>query len=117
VAQNKNLLDAVASLEGKWISPDPLAFAIRSDSTGPGRPGAVLAAEPARRAVIGERRWPMRCASGCSPPPATASASHAGQLRTHRSPAASPSGCSATVQRLRSRRLALECAPGFDCPT
>ena len=48
--------DAVASLEGKWISPDPLAFAIRSDSKGLEDLAPVLAAEPRRaEAVIGER--------------------------------------------------------------
>jgi hypothetical protein len=56
VAQTKSLLDAVASLEGKWISPDPLAFAIRSDSKGLDDLAPVLAAEPRRAAaVIGER--------------------------------------------------------------
>jgi hypothetical protein len=56
VAQTKSLLDAVASLEGKWISPDPLAFAIRSDSKGLEDLAPVFAAEPRRaEAVIGER--------------------------------------------------------------
>ena len=56
VAQTKSLLDAVASLEGKWISPDPLAFAIRSDSKGLVDLAPVLAAEPRRaEPVIGER--------------------------------------------------------------
>lgn len=56
VAQTKNLLDAVASLEGKWISPDPLAFAIRSDEKGMKDLAPVLAGEPRRAAaVIGVR--------------------------------------------------------------
>lgn len=56
VAQTKSLLDAIASLEGKWISPDPLAFALRSDSKGLEDLAPVLAAEPRRAAaVIGER--------------------------------------------------------------
>ncbi len=56
VAETKSLLDAVASLEGKWISPDPLAFAIRSDSKGLEDLAPVLAAEPRRaETVIGER--------------------------------------------------------------
>ncbi len=56
VAETKHLLDAVASLEGKWISPDLLAFAIRSDSKALEDLAPVLAAEPRRaEAVIGER--------------------------------------------------------------
>jgi hypothetical protein len=56
VAQTEHLLDAVASLEGKWISPDPLAFAIRSDSKGLEDLAPVIAAAPRRAAaVIGER--------------------------------------------------------------
>jgi len=56
VAQTKHLLDAVASLEGRWISPDPLAFAIRSDTKGLEDLAPVLAAEPRRaETVIGER--------------------------------------------------------------
>jgi hypothetical protein len=56
VVQPKDLIAAVASLEGRWISPDPLAFAIRSDSKGLQDLAPVLAAEPRRaEAVIGER--------------------------------------------------------------
>jgi len=56
VAHTMSLLDAVASLEGKWISPDPLAFAIRSDSKGLEDLAPVIAAERRRaEAVIGER--------------------------------------------------------------
>jgi hypothetical protein len=56
VAHTMNLLDAVASLEGKWISPDPLAFAMRSDAKGLKDFAAAIAAEPRRaEAVIGER--------------------------------------------------------------
>ena len=56
VAQTKHLLDAVASLEGKWISPDPLAFALRSDSKGLEDLAPVIAAAPRRaEAVIGPR--------------------------------------------------------------
>ena len=56
VAQTEHLLDAVASLEGRWISPDPLAFAIRSDSRGLTDLAPVIAAERRRaEAVIGER--------------------------------------------------------------
>ena len=56
VAQTKSLLDAIASLEGKWISPDPLAYALRSDSKGLEDLAPVLASEPRRAAaVIGER--------------------------------------------------------------
>lgn len=56
VAQTHSLLDAVASLEGKWISPDPLAFAIRSDSKGLDDLAPVIAAQPRHaEAVIGER--------------------------------------------------------------
>jgi hypothetical protein len=56
VAQPKHLLDAVASLEGKWISPDLLAYVIRSDSKGLEDLAPVLAAEPRHAAtVIGER--------------------------------------------------------------
>jgi hypothetical protein len=56
VAHTMNLLDAVASLEGKWISPDPLAFAMRSDAKGLEDFAPVIAAEPRRAAaVIGER--------------------------------------------------------------
>jgi hypothetical protein len=56
VAQTEHLYEAVASLEGKWISPDPLAFALRSDSKGLEDLAPVLAAEPRRAAaVIGER--------------------------------------------------------------
>jgi hypothetical protein len=56
VAQTKYLLDAVASLEGKWISPDPLAFAIRSDSKALDDLAPLIAAEPRRaEAVIGAR--------------------------------------------------------------
>ena len=56
VAHTMNLLDAVASLEGKWISPDPLAFAIRSDAKGLKDLAPAIASEPRRaEAVIGER--------------------------------------------------------------
>jgi hypothetical protein len=56
VAQTQHLLDAVASLEGKWISPDPLAFAIRSDTQGLDDLAPVIAAQPRHAAaVIGER--------------------------------------------------------------
>ena len=56
VAQTEHLLEAVASLEGRWISPDPLAFAIRSDSRGLTDLAPVIAAVRRRaEAVIGER--------------------------------------------------------------
>jgi hypothetical protein len=56
VAHTMNLLDAIASLEGKWISPDPLAFALRSDSKGLEDLAPVLAGQQRRaEAVIGER--------------------------------------------------------------
>ena len=54
LAETKHLLDAVASLEGKWISPDPLAFALRSDGKALMDLAPVLAAEPRHaESVIG----------------------------------------------------------------
>jgi hypothetical protein len=55
VAEPPSLLEAVASLEGRWVTPDPLAFSMRpgagndSDSE-----AAIIAAMPRRTsAVIG----------------------------------------------------------------
>lgn len=52
VAETQHLIDALASLEGKWISPDPLAFALRSDSKALEDLAPVIAAEPRRAAAV-----------------------------------------------------------------
>jgi hypothetical protein len=56
VAEPPSLLDAVASLEGRWVTPDPLAFATRPGGGGdPAKEAALIAAMPRHAAsVIGE---------------------------------------------------------------
>jgi hypothetical protein len=56
VAEPPSLLEAVASLEGRWVNPDPLAFAIRPDvSDEPVKEASLIAAMPRRTtAVVGE---------------------------------------------------------------
>lgn len=46
IVATKSLLEAIASLEGKWISPDPLAVALRSDSEHLEEAAAEIAAQP-----------------------------------------------------------------------
>ncbi|MEA2166410.1 MAG: hypothetical protein QOK37_4537 [Thermoanaerobaculia bacterium] len=56
IAEPLSLLQAIASLEGKWISPDPLAFSIRPGGGGdPDSEAAIIAAMPRQTAsVVGE---------------------------------------------------------------
>lgn len=55
IAEPPSLLEAVASLEGRWVTPDPLAFALRPDSGGdPAKEAALIAAMPRHTtAVVG----------------------------------------------------------------
>src|SRR4029077_4662063 len=44
VAEPPSLLDAIASLEGRWVTPDPLAFSIRPGGGGdPAKEAALIA--------------------------------------------------------------------------
>ena len=56
IAEPLSLLEAIASLEGRWIAPDPLAFSIRPDGGGePEKEAALIAAMPRKTsAVIGD---------------------------------------------------------------
>jgi hypothetical protein len=56
IAEPPSLLEAVAALEGRWITPDPLAFALRPDAgNDPASEAALIAAMPRRTsAVVGE---------------------------------------------------------------
>lgn len=56
VAESPSLIDAIASLEGRWVMPDPLAFSIRPGGGGkPEAEAALIAAMPRRTtAVVGE---------------------------------------------------------------
>ena len=55
VAEPPSLLEAIASLEGRWVTPDPLAFATRPNGGGdPAKEAALIAAMPRHTtAVIG----------------------------------------------------------------
>ncbi|HSY47385.1 MAG TPA: hypothetical protein VLC46_01100 [Thermoanaerobaculia bacterium] len=54
VAEPPSLLDAVASLEGRWVTPDPLAFALRPNGGDPAKEATIIATMPRRTtAVIG----------------------------------------------------------------
>jgi hypothetical protein len=47
IAEPVSLLEAIASLEGRWVSPDPLAFSIRPGGGGdPDQEAALIAAKP-----------------------------------------------------------------------
>jgi hypothetical protein len=53
VAEPPSLLEAVASLEGRWVTPDPLAFATRPDAgNDPASEAALIAAMPRRTSVV-----------------------------------------------------------------
>ena len=53
VAEPPSLLDAVASLEGRWVTPDPLAFATRPGGGGdPEKEAALIAAMPRRTTTV-----------------------------------------------------------------
>jgi hypothetical protein len=56
IAEPLSLLEAIASLEGRWVTPDPLAFSIRPGGGGdPEKEAALIAAMPRQTsAVIGE---------------------------------------------------------------
>jgi hypothetical protein len=56
VAESPSLIDAIALLEGRWVTPDPLAFSIRPGGGGePDKEAALIAAMPRRTtAVVGE---------------------------------------------------------------
>jgi hypothetical protein len=56
IAEPLSLLEAIASLEGRWVTPDPLAFSIRPDGGGdPEKEAALIAAMPRQTSpVIGE---------------------------------------------------------------
>jgi len=55
IAESPSLLEAVASLQGRWVSPDPLAFSLRPDGGGDSDKEAALIASMPRHtsAVIG----------------------------------------------------------------
>jgi len=55
IAEPPSLLDAVASLEGRWVTPDPLAFAMRPDGgSDPAKEAALIASMPRHaESVIG----------------------------------------------------------------
>jgi len=55
IAEPRSLIEAVASLEGRWVSPDPLAFSIRPGGGGdPEKEAALIAALPRHTtAVVG----------------------------------------------------------------
>ena len=53
VAEPPSLLEAIASLEGRWVTPDPLAFSMRPGGGGdPASEAALIAAMPRRAAVV-----------------------------------------------------------------
>lgn len=53
VAEPPSLLEAVASLEGRWVTPDPLAFATRPGGGGdPEKEAALIAAMPRRVSTV-----------------------------------------------------------------
>lgn len=53
VAEPPSLLEAVASLEGRWVTPDPLAFATRPDAgSDPANEAALIAAMPRRTSAV-----------------------------------------------------------------
>jgi len=53
VAQTPSLLEAIASLEGRWISPDPIAFALQPDrKMGSAQTAALFAQLPRHAAPV-----------------------------------------------------------------
>ncbi|HEV7429158.1 MAG TPA: hypothetical protein VGQ46_22620 [Thermoanaerobaculia bacterium] len=53
VAEPPSLLEAVASLEGRWVTPDPLAFTTRPDAgNDPASEAALIAAMPRRASAV-----------------------------------------------------------------
>jgi hypothetical protein len=53
IAEPPSLLEAVASLEGHWVTPDPLAFATRPDAgNDPASEATLIAALPRRTSVV-----------------------------------------------------------------
>jgi hypothetical protein len=53
IAEPPSLLEAVASLEGRWVTPDPLAFAMRPDAANdPASEAALIAAMPRRTSAV-----------------------------------------------------------------
>jgi hypothetical protein len=53
VAEPPSLLEAVASLEGRWVTPDPLAFSMRRDAgNDPASEAALIAAMPRRTSAV-----------------------------------------------------------------
>jgi hypothetical protein len=53
IAEPPSLLEAVASLEGRWVTPDPLAFAMRPGGGGdPEKEAAIIAALPRRATPV-----------------------------------------------------------------
>ena len=55
VAESPTLIEAIAALEGRWVTPDPLAFSIRPNGGGdPDKEAALIAAMPRHAtAVVG----------------------------------------------------------------
>jgi len=55
IAESPSLLEAIASLEGKWVTPDPLAFSIRPGGGGdPMKEAELIASMPRKTtAVVG----------------------------------------------------------------
>jgi len=53
IAEPPSLLEAIASLEGRWVTPDPLAFATRPDAgNDPASEAALIAAMPRRTSAV-----------------------------------------------------------------
>jgi hypothetical protein len=53
VAEPPSLLEAVASLEGRWVTPDPLAFSTRPEAgNDPESEAAIIAAMPRRTSAV-----------------------------------------------------------------
>lgn len=53
VAEPLSLLQAIAALEGRWVTPDPVAFSIRPGGGGePDKEAALIAAMPRRTTVV-----------------------------------------------------------------
>ena len=55
VAESPSLIEAIAALEGRWVTPDPLAFSIRPGGGGDDdKEAALIAAMPRHAtAVVG----------------------------------------------------------------
>jgi hypothetical protein len=53
IAEPPSLLEAVASLEGRWVTPDPLAFSMRPDAgNDPASEAEIIASMPRRTSAV-----------------------------------------------------------------